>query len=91
MELPLKKDIKAYLDCYHEDRKITFNSTGKVTRLEELSGQIGNWMLLGNFEQQRCIYENEDILVGHNIAATENGNREAILLSILKKCGLLWR
>ena len=37
-------------------------------KLEELSDQIGNWMVTGKFEQQRCIYENQDILVTHNIA-----------------------
>ena len=45
------KDIETYLDCYHEDWQITFHSTGKVMRLEELSDQIGNWMVTGNFEQ----------------------------------------
>ena len=47
--------------------------------LEELSDQIRNWMVTGNFEQQLCIYENDDILVTHNIASFENGSREAIL------------
>ena len=80
------KDVEAYLDC-----QITFHSTGKIMNLEELSDQIGNWMVTGNFEQQRCIYENEDILVKHNIASFENGSSKAILQSILKKDGLLWR
>ena len=60
-------------------------------RLEDLADQIGNWMVTGNFEMHRCIYENDDILVTHNIATFENGSREAILQSILKKDGLLWR
>tara|TARA_B100001057_G_C22181442_1_gene693357 strand:+ start:210 stop:356 length:147 start_codon:yes stop_codon:yes gene_type:complete len=47
-------------------------------RLEELFYQIRNWMVSGNFEQQRFIYENEDIPVTHNIAPFENGSREAI-------------
>ena len=37
------------------------------------------------------IYENEDLLVSNHIATFSNGNREAILKSILKKDGLLWR
>ena len=60
-------------------------------RLEDLANQIGNWMVTGNFEQCRCIYENDDILVTHNIATFENGRREAVLQSILKKVGLLRR
>ena len=81
------KDIKAYLDCYHEDWQITFHSTGRIMRLEELSDQIGNWMVTGKFEKHRCLYENEDILVTHNIATFENGSREAIYNLTLKKMG----
>ena len=66
------KDIKAYLDCYHEDWQITFHSTGRIMRLEELFDQIGNWMVTGKFEKHRCLYENEDILVTHNITTFEN-------------------
>ena len=85
------KELESYLDYYHEDWRITFHATGKVMKLEELSENSGNWMVTGKFEHQRCIYENADILVTHNIATFENGSREAILQSILKKDGLLWR
>ena len=85
------KDVSAYLDCYHEDWQITFHSTEKVMRLEDLANQISNWMVTGNFEQPRCIYENDDILVTHNIAAFKNGSRKAVLQSILKKDGFLSR
>ena len=80
-------DIEAYLDCYHEDWQITFHSTGRIMRLEELSDQIGNWMVTGRFEKHRCLYQNEDILVTHNIATFENGSREAIYNLTLKKMG----
>ena len=60
-------------------------------KLEKLSENSGNWMATGKFEHQPCIYENADILVTHKIATFENGSREAILQSILKKDGLLWR
>ena len=85
------KDVSAYLDFCHADWRITLHSTGKVMRLEDLADQIGNWMLTGNFEHHRFIYENDDLLVTHNIATFENGSREAVLESILKKDGLLWR
>ena len=81
------KDIKAYLDCYHEDWQITFHSTGRIMRLEELSDQIGNWMVTGRFEKHRFLYENEDIIVTHNIATLANGSREAIYNLTLKKTG----
>ena len=91
VEAQKNKDIEAYLDCYHEEWQITFHSTGRIMRLEELSDQIGNWMVTGKFEKHRCLYENEDILVTHNIATFEDGSREATLQSHRKKDGLLWR
>ena len=54
-------------------------------RLEELSDQIGKWMVTGKFEEHRCLYENEDNFVTNNTATFENGSREAILQSHLKK------
>ena len=80
-------DIEAYLECYHEDWQITFHSTGRIMRLKEISDQIGNWMVTARFEKHRYLYENEDILVTHNIATFENGSREAIYNLTLKKMG----
>ena len=60
-------------------------------KLEDFSSQIGSWMVASKFENRRLIYENEDILVTHNIATFSGGSQEAILQSILKKNFLLWR
>ena len=46
---------------------------------------------LGHFEQQRFMCENQDILVTHKTATFKNGSGEAILQSIFKMYGLLWR
>ena len=40
---------------------------------------------------QRCLYENEDILVAHMIGEFPNGSRDAVMMVILKKDGLAWR
>ena len=79
VEARKNKDIEAYLECYHEDWQITFHSIGRIMRLEELSDQIGTYMVTGKFEKHLCLYENEVILVTHNIATFENGSRDAIL------------
>ena len=47
--------------------------------------------LQANLKIAVLIYENEDILVAHNIATFSNCSREAIVQSILLKDGLLWR
>ena len=61
-------DVEAYLSYYHDDYKMTFHSTGKVVTIQDLSYKIGSWMDAGKSENRRLIYENEDILVTHNIA-----------------------
>ena len=60
-------------------------------KLEEFSSQIGSMMGSAKFEKRRLIYENEDILVAHSITTFDDGGREAVLQSALKKDGLLWR
>ena len=48
-------------------------------------------MVASKFENRRLIYENEDIMVTHNVSTFSSGSREAVLQSILKKDGLLLR
>ena len=48
-------------------------------------------VILVKLEERRLIYENEDIIVCHNIAKFSNGSSEVVLKSHLKKDGLLWR
>ena len=71
------KDIKAYIDNYHASWQKTFHSTGRIMRLKEHSDQIENWIVTGKFEEHHCLYENDDIVVTHNIATFEHGSRKA--------------
>ena len=40
---------------------------------------------------QRCIYENDDILVEHAFSEFPSGDKEAVMMVHLKKNGLIWR
>jgi hypothetical protein len=40
---------------------------------------------------QRCIYENDDILVEHAFSEFPSGDKEAVMMVSLKKNGLIWR
>ena len=42
-------------------------------------------------ENDRCLYENEDILVTHSIVHFPNGTADAVMMVHMKKDGLLWR
>ena len=41
--------------------------------------------------EQRCIYENDDILVQHMKPHYSNGTKDATMHVSLKRDGLLWR
>ena len=42
-------------------------------------------------ENQRCIYENDEVLVTHSFNTYASGDKEALLMVHKKKDGLLWR
>ncbi len=49
------------------------------------------WMVATNVEKHRCIYENDDIIVEHQIINYGLGYREALMLVNQLKDGLMWR
>ena len=48
-------------------------------------------MAATNVEKHRCIYENDDIIVEHQILSYGSGDREALMLVHQLKDGLMWR
>jgi len=42
-------------------------------------------------ENQRCIYENDDVLVTHSFNTYASGDKEALLMVHKKTDGLFWR
>ena len=53
--------------------------------------QMINWMVAANVEKHRCIYENDDTIIEHQIISYESGDREALMLVHQLKNGLMWR
>ena len=53
--------------------------------------QMINWMVVAKVEKHHCLYENDDIIVEHQIISYESGDREALMLVHLLKDSLLWR
>jgi ketosteroid isomerase-like protein len=86
------RDVDAYWACLHDDWQMTWHSTGKVTdRTFVNAEQMEAIMESSNMREQRCIYENDDILVQHMKADYANGTKDATMHVSLKKDGLLWR
>ena len=53
--------------------------------------QMMDWMVAVNAEKLRCIYENDDIIVEHQILSYGSGDGEALMLVHQLKDGLMWR
>jgi hypothetical protein len=85
-------DVDAYKALHQEDFTFTFHSTGRVNTRDDMTdqGMKGMMMSVRN-THQRCIYENDDILVEHAFSEFPSGDKEAVMMVSLKKDGLIWR
>ena len=86
------RDIEAFNRCYHDDWEFKFHSTGRIVRRGDNTDEqtLERWDTL-KVESDRCLYENEDILVTHSIVHIPNGLTDAVMMVHMKKDGLLWR
>ena len=87
-----EKNAEAEFALYHDDWEFKFHSNGKIMRKGDMTlEQRTEMMKTVKQSNQRCLYENEDILVTHMIGEFPNGSRDAVMMVILKKDGLAWR
>ena len=87
-----ESDISAFLECHHDDYELVSHSNGAVKKMDDIDwDQMMGWMVASNVEKHRCIYENDNVIVEHQIISYESGDREALMLVHVLKDGLLWR
>tara|TARA_B100000497_G_scaffold40521_1_gene47223 strand:- start:801 stop:1124 length:324 start_codon:yes stop_codon:yes gene_type:complete len=85
-------DVETYKALHHEDWSFTFHSTGRVVTSADVNDQdMKNMMMAHKNTDERCIYENDDILVQHAVTEFSSGDKEAVMMVSLKKDGLIWR
>ena len=86
------RDISAFNSCYHEDWEFKFHSPGCIVRRGDNTDEqtLERWDIF-KVKSDRCLYENEDILVTHSIVHFSNGSTDAVMMVHMKKDGLLWR
>ena len=85
-------DISSWRACYHEDYTFVSHANGTTMSASDMSDE----MMLGmmqttTLEKQRCIYEDENILVEHSFATFGSGAKEAVLAVHTKKDGFIWQ
>ena len=86
------RDIGAFNSCYHDDWEFKFHSSGRIVRRGDNTDEqtLERWDTF-KVENDRCLYENEDILVTHSFVHFPNGSTDAVMMVHMKKDGLLWR
>ena len=87
-----EKDITALVESHHYDYELVIHSTGEVKKMEDIDwDKMMEWMVAANVEKHRCIYDNDDIIVKHQIINYGSGDREALMLVHQLKDGLMWQ
>ena len=76
--------VQSYLNLLHEDYVFIRHQSGQtVSKIEWTPVVTGMFDAMREeklkFEENRCIYENEDILVMHSIGHFPDGAKEAIM------------
>ena len=88
-----EKDIEALMSLQHEDFEFVRHQTGTTMNKTELRVILLGMMTHPSFEElmQRCIYENDDILVTHAVMRFQDGSRESVLGAKMIENGLIIR
>ena len=88
-----KRDTKIYMDILHDDYVAVSHSSGKEMTKEEMRPFVAQIFAQKelSYINVRCLYENEDILVRHQIMTFGDGTKEAVMVVELKKDGKIIR
>ena len=86
----------AYLDLLHPDYVFVRHQSGEEVTKEEWSLTVSSMYSAMNdgklsFNNYRCLYENDDILVMHHIGSFPDGTSEAIMVVHILKGGKIIR
>lgn len=85
-------DIEAFTSIIDPEIEIIMHSTGGVIDPDLWLERITAVVLSDAYaENIRCLYENDDIMVVHQITNSANGTRDAVMYVFTKTEGMLTR
>jgi hypothetical protein len=85
-------DIEAFTSIIDPDIEIIMHSTGGVIDPDLWMKRITAVVLSDAYaENIRCLYENDDIMIVHQITNAANGSRDAVMYVFTKKNNMLVR
>ena len=80
-----EKNLTAYLDLLHRDYVFVRHQSGEEVSKEDWTPTVtGMYEAMSEgkltFTENRCLYENDDILVMHQIGSFPDGSKESIIV-----------
>ena len=87
------RDADAWAKCYHEDFQFVRHQSGTTMDLNQTKEMV-KMMYASDavvIHSQRCIYENEDIIVAHQVMDFPDSTREAVMVVHTLENGLIVR
>lgn len=86
------KDLGAIAECLHDDytfiRHQSGTSINKTQMVDMMRGFFASEAVV--IHSNRCVFENDEIIVEHTVMDFADGSREAVLGSTLLKDGLMF-
>ena len=75
------RNVEEYVSLLHDDFKFISHQDGSSMDKQAFAEMVGNLMSNDSLaiQSQRCIYENDDIVVSHSIMDFPDGTREAVM------------
>ena len=76
-----EKDIDSFLELLHDEFRMVSHQLG-IERDKAAFSEMAAQMMAStalSFDRQRCLYENDNILVEHSFMTLPDGSREAVM------------
>ena len=88
-----KKDIDGFLSCLHDEFAFVRHQSGTEVSKEDWKPTLTTMMQSDAlvFHNQRCLYENNEIMVEHSLMTFPDGTSEAVMVVNLLKDGKIIR
>lgn len=89
----MNRDAQSYMDLLHEDYVAVSHASQREMSKEDMRPFIDQIFAQKelSYENARCLYENDDILVRHQIMTFADGSKEAVMIIEMKKDGKIIR
>ena len=86
-----QKDMELYASLLHEDFEFVRHQTGtsvnKAQTVEMVQMMVNSDAV--EFLSNRCVYENNEIMIEHNVMDFPDGSREAVMVVHMLKDGVI--